>query len=1536
MCNKAASRAFVAGFLILLRASTIDGQRMPPAPGTTSSGSIAGLPLDFVENRGQWDGSAVFVARQGRMAASLETGAIRLRLQADRPTEVSLSFDGASKEAQLIGEHRRPGQYNFFIGSDPQKWRSSVPTFGAVRYRGLYQGVDLRVHQRNGRLEYDLLLAPGADLYQVVVRIDGTSGMTVGPDGTLILETTAGSLRQSAPVTWEEMPDGTIRRLDSRFRKIDAERYGFVVPGRDSTRPLVIDPGLEWSTFLGGGNREEIHGLALTRDGSGDVVVAGSTWSSDFPTAPAGSLGSSPLIAFVARLNSTGTELVYATLFGGTNGNVSFGLGLTLDASSAPIVVGETNAANFPTTPGAYQPVFNEPSASINRGWDGFATRFNATGSQMAFSTFLGAAPIFDPTRAGSSRGGHESARSVVVDATDSVIVAGITTSENFPTTPGAFDQTHSSLTVAVTGGTIESRIDTFIARLSPNGTQLSYSTYLGGQSDDIVKDMVIDAQGVLTLVGVEAPLETFDAQGNRTDHGIPFPTTPDAVARTHQGASDSFVARLSLDGTGAGDLRYSTILGAVYIDEATGVALDPNNPELVTLTGNTRSWDFPTTAGAWRRAALFLADGHPYYSGFLVRFRFPATGGGSLDWSTLITGTGTGQFADSVVVDPSGDVLVVGSDIAGSLPTTDRSYKRLPTKGSFVARFSGDGRNLLYSTLLHKPSGVLLLRMKAVSIGPHAVIVAGSTLFPDHPTTPGAFDRVFGSNGTSDGFHTYDGFVARLTLDPNASADTTAAAPALESPANGATVPLTGSLTLDWSDVTDASGVQLYEVEVSMNADFLSGFTNFNLAAGSYTTSQSANSTFQEGIYYWRVRTLDGVNNFSPWSEVRRFTVGAPTWTNFAATSLTPNGVVGGSTVQGKVHIQNVAPSGGQVYTLTSSNPSVASVPASVTVPAGGSSATFTVTTHSVPVSTPVQLTVWSEGNGDHPVLWVDPGAPPPPADVTLSSLALSPSSVAGGASSQGTVTLSGGAPGGGVVVSLSDNSTAAATPTSVTVPGGATSATFTVTTTPVTSTTLVTLTATAGSTSRTADLTVTAAGGGGGGAPGLLSPTANAPDSGGDGNGFQSSPVNAHADDAAVATDTNSGSSTSTSCTNSGKDRHRFYDFGFAIPGGSAITGIEVRLDARADSTSGTPRMCVQLSWDSGVSWTAAKATGTLGTSMATFTLGGANELWGRTWTAENLTNASFRLRVISVSSSTSRDFFLDWVAVRPHVAASGPAALSAVSLSPTSVTGGNSSTGTVTLTAAAPSGGAVVSLASSNAAVAPVPASVTIAAGATSATFASPTSTVSTNTSVTISATYGGTTRTATLTVTPVPPPASLQAVSVNPTSVTGGTSSQGTVVLSSGAPAGGAAVSLSSSNAAAASVPATVTVAAGQTSATFTATTSSVGASTPVTITAAHDVVTRTATLTVNPPAQTATLTVTATGRSGERITSSPAGISVSVGSTGSAAFATGTSITLSVSNGRDAVWSGACSSSGNKTRTCTFTLNATASVTANVQ
>jgi hypothetical protein len=577
------------------------------------------------------------------------------------------------------------------------------------------------------------------------------------------------------------------------------------------------------------------------------------------------------------------------------------------------------------------------------------------------------------------------------------------------------------------------------------------------------------------------------------------------------------------------------------------------------------------------------------------------------------------------------------------------------------------------------------------------------------------------------------------------------------------------------------------------------------------------------------------------------------PTLPPLSSVSVSPGTVAGGATATGTVTLGGPAPPNGVAINLSSNQPKIASVPASVTVPGGATSATFTVTTFPS-FMTSVQLNAQMDTGFVSTAITVSPSAP----TASLSAVSVSPTSLTGGNSATGTVSLSAAAPGGGATVSLSDNSSAVTTPASVLVPGGSTGATFAITTSAVTANTSATITAAYAGTTRTAILAVNAPASSTPAAPTLVSP-ANAATG-------VAQPVRLDWNDVANA------------------------------------VSYEVQVDN--SSTISAPFL----------------ANPTVSVSEAIVSGLPAQRVWWRV-------RARNAAGVFGPFSSTRRF---------TPLAGSGPATLSAVSVSPSTVVGGNGATGTATLSAAAPSGGAVVSLASSNTAVATAPASVTVAAGASSATFPVTTSAVATNTPVTITATYSGTSRTATLTATPVPPAASLQGVSVSPTSVTGGSTAQGTVTFSSGAPSGGALVSLTSSNTAAATVPASVTVAGGATSATFTVSTSSVAASTPITLSATYSGVTRTAALTVTPPSQAVTLTVTATGRSGERVTSSPAGINVSVGSSGSASFTAGASITLSVTNGRDAIWSGACSSGGNKQRTCTFTITGNATVAANVQ
>ncbi len=1126
------------------------GASSPETAGAARQ-SLSRLPIDFIENQGQWDKSMRFVARKGRMLAGFGKESIKIALS-DRSAPLSLDFIGASASVEVTGEQRRSATYNFFTGNDRQRWRSDVSSYAAVLYRGLYEGIDMRVRESAGKIEYDLILSPSARPEKVKIRAEGASRIEISRDGSLLFDTASGQMRQSPPVSWEELPGGVKRPVRCRFRKIDAKHYGFEVEGRRAGARLVIDPGIEWATYLGGGEDDTINDLALARDGSGDIIILGFTRSVDFP-ATRGQLGPTGQAPFVARLNSTGTTLIYSTLFGGSG--VNSGLGLAVDASSGAVVVGTTSSADFPVTPGAYD-------TSYNGDFDAFAVRFNSTGSQMLFSTYLGGtrSDATNPTQ------GYEEAWAVGLDPAGSVIVAGNTTSRNFPATAGAYDTTANPYVDANNN----SMQDSFVSRLNPTGTALTYSTFLGGQGIDYAAALVVNAQGVVTLAGRTLPVTNRDTNGNDIPLGTPFPTTSTAFDRTLNGNHDIYVARLRLDGAGAADLKYSTLIGGNDSEEATAIALDPNNPESITITGWSFSGNYPVTPGV-----IGPVHFNPFDTSMAIvtRLNLPAAGGGSLAWSTFFGAPGN-QQADDLVIDSSGAVIIAGATGTLNPPTTERAYDRTPARSDgFVARISPDGTQLLYSTLIG--GAELESRLNVALAGGNSVIVAGDTNSTDFPVTPGAYDPLYGATGAPTSFTIQDLFIARLSLEAIETGDTSATPPELLSPATGSSFTTVENVNFDWTDAADPSGVEAYHLQVSPNSSFTDNFlAQINGWYETWTPTSQAGIDFPRGTFFWRVRTLDSAHNLSAWSAVRSFTVGTPTppatptllspangarvnqpitfdwsdvsnaasytiqidnssnlsapftvnvtlsesrftsnslprttlwwrvrangfdgrtsnWSSvrsvrvnsnpapalaLSTLSLSPTTVVGGNPAQGTVTLTGAAPSGGAVVAITSSNSAVASTPQNVTVAAGATSASFSVSTAAVSASTPVTITASFGGVTRSATLTVTSANTPAP--VTLSSLTLTPTSVTGGNSSQGRVTLTGAAPAGGATVSLaSSNTTVATTPASVTVAGGATSATFTVTTRSVAASTSAVITASFGGVSRTATLSITAA---------------------------------------------------------------------------------------------------------------------------------------------------------------------------------------------------------------------------------------------------------------------------------------------------------------------------------------------------------------------------------------------------------------------------------------------------------------------------
>ena len=452
-----------------------------------------------------------------------------------------------------------------------------------------------------------------------------------------------------------------------------------------------------------------------------------------------------------------------------------------------------------------------------------------------------------------------------------------------------------------------------------------------------------------------------------------------------------------------------------------------------------------------------------------------------------------------------------------------------------------------------------------------------------------------------------------------------------------------TGTVTL--TAPAPAGGASVW-VNGSMEGQVVTPSGGVTVPAGSTSASFTITAPQVTSPYWVMIQASYGSSLSGMHGVVLRIDPSQPAVPDLEAMSIQPVSTVAGGTLQGTLQLAAPAPAGGTTVFLASSDPA-AQVPSTVQIAAGNSTATFTVTTSQVSSMHSAQITAQSGSVTKD--AWITVFPDPNGGAAQLSTLTTGASSATGGTSISGTVSLSKAAPSGGASVTLStSNSSAAQVPPSVTVPAGQSSAGFTITTSAVSTNTSVTITGTYG-VSRSAAITVLAGGGGGTGNTGLRGPTANAADTGGDGNGFQSNPTNAYTDNSSSAVDTDSGTVSSTSCSSTGRDRHRFFNYGITIPAGASVKGIEVRLDARADSTSGTPRMCVELSSDGGTTWTAAQVTSTLSTSLATRTLGGTANTWGRSWTAADLSNANFRVRVTNVASSTSRDFTLEWIAVR-----------------------------------------------------------------------------------------------------------------------------------------------------------------------------------------------------------------------------------------------------------------------------------------------
>ncbi|HEV8132720.1 MAG TPA: SBBP repeat-containing protein [Acidobacteriota bacterium] len=670
-----------------------------PAPHL--QGAYGDLPLRFESNLGQAAAPVKFLSRgrryvfsltpteavfvfasESRSAASAtqtrsSEGSLFQELKTRSPKHESvlrMKLVGANAGARIIGLEELLTRSNYFVGSDPGKWRSSVPNFAKVKYEGVYPGIDLLFYGDSRQLEYDFIVAPGADVGAIRLSFSGAEKLTVDTDGNLVAHTDAGPLMLRAPVIYQQV-DQRKQPIRGGYALYGSEQVGFQVAGYDFSKPLVVDPVIVYSTFLGGADRDEPNGIAV--DASKNVYVVGTTVSTDFPVLSPIQRTSPPYSdVFVMKLNAAGSAIVYSTYIGGDRAEVAGGI--AVDAAGNAYISGRTSSSNFPTV-NAFQNSFGGNS-------DAFVAKLNAAGSGLLYSTYLGSsnfdsgediavdsqgnacvtgstgghvfvtklnsfgsAVVYSLMLGGSSR---ENGFGIAVDNFGNAYVTGQTTSTDFPTVNAAQGSLRGDCSVGCA--------DAFVAKLNPQGTLL-YSTYLGGEGEDLGAAITVDASGSAYVTGFT--------------NSIRFPTTRDSLQSFSGGDIDAFVAKFSPSGA----LVYSTYLGSLGRDKGNDIAVDAAGA--IYVTGFTNSIDFPVFGGPQR------SPGGGQFDVFVAKLN---AAGSAILYSTYLGGSGI-ELSPRIAVDAFSNVYVAGLSSSKDFPTVNplQATNRGGTGDVFVTKIS-------------------------------------------------------------------------------------------------------------------------------------------------------------------------------------------------------------------------------------------------------------------------------------------------------------------------------------------------------------------------------------------------------------------------------------------------------------------------------------------------------------------------------------------------------------------------------------------------------------------------------------------------------------------------------------------------------------------------------------------------------------------------------------------------------------------------------------------------------------------------------
>ena len=883
----------------MARATSVDGERIGQggrrrpalwcaawwiglaAIGAQARVDVSGLPLNFEANRGQAPAGVEYLAHGPRYAIGLSAGGASLALgrapaaaggaaggaagsaaaAAESPGMIRLQVVGGRSAARPRAEQPLPGRVNYLLGSDRAKWQTDVATFARVRYEGVYPGIDLLYYGNQGQLEYDFDVAPGASAGAIHLRFEGADALRTDARGNLEVRKDGRALVFERPVAYQ-LENGRRQLVAAAYRVRDRS-VSFDVGDYDHARALVIDPVLSYLSYVGGSATESVgnvtgYGAAgvtnftspAAIDSAGNLYVTGSTYSTNFPVvggagaAQAKYNGQSKTWVFVSKVAPDGASLVYSTYIGGSFDD--YGNAIAVDSAGNAYVTGNTDSADFPATPGAFQTTcaptrsgqtgleiqncFLASNLSVNQWGNAFVLKLNAAGNALAYSSFLGTA--------------NSVGEAIAVDSAGRAYVAGNAQPNGcgangnpayfcFPTTTGALLPDAAGFAT-----------NAFVSVFNPSGSALLYSTLYGdknhantanGYRDTVGTAVAVDAAGNFYVGG-----QTADGQLPTTGGALQPVPGPSADANGDVNGIRAFVAKFSpVGGASAPTLLYGTYLGgqtAGTADFLSGLAADAAGDAYV--YGWTSDNAFPVSTGAYQTTCATGGNGLCANAAYIAKLN---PSGSAVLWGTFFgDATGSGDAVNgtgALAIDAAGNVYITGN--AGYLlPQVNPVQASRQSGGqAFAAKFDPTGSHLLFSTLLGGLAGAQEGSGIAVD-GSGNIYVAGNTNAAGFTTTSGVFQAAFGgTSGT--GFNQYsgDGFVAKIS---NMTASTTtalAATPASAvvgtpvvlsatvTPAGGGTA--TGTVTFADGATTLGTG--------TLNGTGVAQYTASSLAVGSH-----------------------------------------------------------------------------------------------------------------------------------------------------------------------------------------------------------------------------------------------------------------------------------------------------------------------------------------------------------------------------------------------------------------------------------------------------------------------------------------------------------------------------------------------------------------------------------------------------------------------------------------------------------------------------------------------------------------------------